>query len=319
MLDRELQPFLRIMIGMIEKGVFKETFFLENESQLNVSSAYVIFIIRPTLENIKTIIRLIQESEEERKYVAFVCPRYTVICNEILEENNVLKSLIIRELPYELIPIENDVLCLEDNSSFKNLSLGIDYASLSLVKHSLQRLEALYGKIPLKYAKGAWSVMILDALSKKEKEPSPEKQEESQYSEIDALIMIDRTVDLFTPLMTQITYEGVIDEFFGIKCGTVDIDEKILETETKGPTGKRTLMLQSKEDIMFGESRDLHFNMMKTAFPKKFQEIKSLLEKKDAAKTVAEMTEYMKKLRNLKIPQVQAFFSISIPLHFNNN
>jgi hypothetical protein len=34
---------------------------------------------------------------------------------------------------------------------------------------------------------------------------------------IDSLIVIDRQVDLVTPLCTQLTYEGLIDEVIGIK------------------------------------------------------------------------------------------------------
>ena len=34
--------------------------------------------------------------------------------------------------------------------------------------------------------------------------------------EIDQLILIDRDVDLVTPLCTQLTYEGLIDEIHGI-------------------------------------------------------------------------------------------------------
>ena len=153
--------------------------------------------------------------------------------------------------------------------------------------------------------------MVLDALTGKEKDVKPEKEDESQYTEVDALVMMDRTVDLYTPLITQLTYEGIIDEFFGIKCATVEVDNKVLEPETKGPTGNRILYLLSQEDIMFAESRDLNFNLMKEHFPKRYEEMKSLCEKKESYKTVAEMTEYMRKLRNLKIPQLQSFFNIS--------
>ena len=34
---------------------------------------------------------------------------------------------------------------------------------------------------------------------------------------IDQFIIIDRNVDLVTPLCTQLTYEGLIDETMGIK------------------------------------------------------------------------------------------------------
>ena len=40
---------------------------------------------------------------------------------------------------------------------------------------------------------------------------------ENQVSpQIDTLLLIDRNVDLLTPLFTQLTYEGLIDELYGI-------------------------------------------------------------------------------------------------------
>ena len=40
---------------------------------------------------------------------------------------------------------------------------------------------------------------------------------ESQITpQIDSLLIIDRTVDPLTPLLSQLTYEGLIDELFSI-------------------------------------------------------------------------------------------------------
>ncbi|EFX74212.1 hypothetical protein DAPPUDRAFT_109112 [Daphnia pulex] len=39
----------------------------------------------------------------------------------------------------------------------------------------------------------------------------------------DTLMIIDRTVDLITPVVTQLTYEGLIDEFYGIIHNTVKL------------------------------------------------------------------------------------------------
>jgi hypothetical protein len=33
----------------------------------------------------------------------------------------------------------------------------------------------------------------------------------------DSLIILDRRVDMITPLLTQLTYEGLVDELIGIK------------------------------------------------------------------------------------------------------
>ena len=37
---------------------------------------------------------------------------------------------------------------------------------------------------------------------------------------IDGMIVLDRRVDMITPLLTQLTYEGLIDEVMGIKSCT---------------------------------------------------------------------------------------------------
>ena len=44
-------------------------------------------------------------------------------------------------------------------------------------------------------------------------------EEEAKVPEIDDLIIIDRDVDMITPMCTQYTYEGLIDEMFSIKYG----------------------------------------------------------------------------------------------------
>lgn len=39
----------------------------------------------------------------------------------------------------------------------------------------------------------------------------------SIFPVFDTLLLLDRNVDLLTPLATQLTYEGLIDEIYGIQ------------------------------------------------------------------------------------------------------
>ena len=41
--------------------------------------------------------------------------------------------------------------------------------------------------------------------------------------QIDSLVIIDRSVDLLSTLPTQLTYEGLIDELFGISQASVKV------------------------------------------------------------------------------------------------
>lgn len=60
---------------------------------------------------------------------------------------------------------------------------------------------------------------------------------ENQVSpQIDSLLLIDREVDLLTPLFTQLTYEGLIDELYGIQNSKSDY---VQETSKFCPTNSQ--------------------------------------------------------------------------------
>ena len=46
--------------------------------------------------------------------------------------------------------------------------------------------------------------------------------------EFDSVMLIDREVDMVTPLCTQLTYAGLIDELYGIRNGIVELDAAIV-------------------------------------------------------------------------------------------
>ncbi|CAG8822201.1 16743_t:CDS:1, partial [Cetraspora pellucida] len=97
---------------------------------------------------------------------------------------------------------------------------------------------------------------------------------------VDSLIIIDRSIDLITTLCTQLTYEGLIDELFGIKALHVEVDSSIV-----GPVQATTVMStttctpyqlqppiqpQSKKknafnsgDKLFAQLRDINFAIVK--------------------------------------------------------
>jgi excinuclease UvrABC ATPase subunit len=48
----------------------------------------------------------------------------------------------------------------------------------------------------------------------------PEFRDIEPSEHLDGLIIIDRSVDWVTPMCTQLTYEGMLDEYIGIRnCG----------------------------------------------------------------------------------------------------
>ena len=291
----------------------KDTSILEvgyNIDEKVLEQPIILFMLKANYKLIRVIIDLCECIPTDKRILIIFIPQYTITCREMFEEGKVLKRIEVHELAFELLPLEKDVLTLDDENSFRNLALGYNFNIFSVIKHSIQRLEALYGKIPLKFAKGKWSCTILDAMHLKE----AKENDEIQSPEIDALVLMDRTVDLYSVLLTQMTYEGIVDEFFSIKTATIEVKEKIVNPETTNEGKLRTLYMTSEDDIMFKETRDLHFNLMKEQFPKKYEEIKSVLEKKETKMSVAEMTEYVKKMRSLNIYKLKNVFHVDLNL-----
>lgn len=106
---------------------------------------------------------------------------------------------------------------MELPNSFANHLLDDDDSYKIYVQSSLQRIETVFGKIKYKFAKGPVSAMIVNKLNAINATTSFSQVQGQQDSEIDCLIMLDRTVDLISPFCVQQTYEGQIDETFGIK------------------------------------------------------------------------------------------------------
>ena len=76
--------------------------------------------------------------------------------------------------------------------------------------------QTLYGIIPNVYGKGKCAKMVAEQIFRMRQELGP-NEEPQMAPKVDNLIILDRSVDFLTPLMTQLTYEGLIDENFGIK------------------------------------------------------------------------------------------------------
>ena len=76
-------------------------------------------------------------------------------------------------------------------------------------------IQSLYGIIPNVLGKGRYARSVLDMMARMRRDIGVDA-DPPMTPQFDTLIIIDRTVDLTTPVVTQLTYEGLIDEFYGI-------------------------------------------------------------------------------------------------------
>jgi hypothetical protein len=83
--------------------------------------------------------------------------------------------------------------------------------------------------------------------------------------------MFDRTVDLISPFCVQQTYEGQIDETFGIETNSAEIDCAILNSNFKAEPGKPTKEQKkfTSEDIIYRQIRDKAYESLGFFFTEK--------------------------------------------------
>jgi hypothetical protein len=135
----------------------------------------------------------------------------------------------------------------------------------------------------------------------------------------DSIIIIDRGVDLVTPLCTQLTYEGLVDEVVGIQSAHVEVDAALVSDGqvsvqmTGGAVGasgsttplangtrkSKKVRLDAVTDPLFGSIRDENFAIVGEKLHNSAKQLNEDYEKRHNAKTVSEMRAFVSKLGGL--------------------
>jgi vacuolar protein sorting-associated protein 33A len=244
----------------------------------------------------------------KRNICVYFVPRRTLICRRVLEEEGVYDSITVGELPLDLVPFEKDVLSLELTGAFRECFLENDRTSLYYVARSLMKLQMLFGVIPRIVGAGRCASRVVDMLLRMRRERGLAGEEEMAQvpPEIDNLVIIDRECDLVTPLCTQLTYEGLVDEVYGINNGFIDVPSEVV-TGKKKPispeeaakpaseqpeTAKPVRVALNNDDRIFAMVRDLNFAVVGPKLNLKAKEIDSYYQTRHNA-DISQLREFV--------------------------
>lgn len=221
----------------------------------------VIFLVRSQLNLMRFICSNVHDDISkglQREYHVYFVPRRTVACEKVLEDEKLHHMITIGEYPLYMVAMDEDVLSFELDLSYKECQVDGDASSLWHIAKAIHKLEFSFGVIPHVRAKGKASVRIADILNRMEAE-EPINSSDMAVPEINTVILLDREVDMVTPLCSQLTYEGLIDEFLHINNGSVEIDASVLGLQQEG---KKTKVPLNSSDKLFKEIRDLNFEVV---------------------------------------------------------
>ncbi|KRY54231.1 Vacuolar protein sorting-associated protein 33A [Trichinella britovi] len=286
-------------------------------------SSRIVFLMHPKMRYAAVVADIVHSTlkqfDNPRFHLIFV-PQRSVICEYELKRYDIIKKLSsIEQLPIYFYAWDDDLISME-NEWFPHATASDDYNMISMISRGLIHLEEIYGPINNIYCKGNMAKDIYDAWSL-QRQTDSRRTLTAFDSYIDSIIIFDRSIDYVTPMVTQLTYEGLIDEIFGIKCASVkmqkmesleDIEEAnkshdsvgILSTSS-GSQDRIQISLNSKQ-CLYSELRDLNFHAVGSTLSK------SIKEQRHTANSVREYKEFVKKLPTLQASRSAAALHTSV-------
>ncbi|KAK2813186.1 hypothetical protein FQN50_000864 [Emmonsiellopsis sp. PD_5] len=331
---------LFVKFSVLQEYGVDRVFLLEN-TNTDSSQKNIVFLVhaekpaqvQSTADQIKQLQR---NGTVEHEFSIFWVPRRTLVCNQILEDEGIIGDVNIVEFPLYFLPLENDILSLELDDSFNDLYLNKDPGSIHLSAKALMQLQLRHGFFPRIVGKGDNARKLADQLLRMRKELDAEEISGLSdgsgrglmvSSTIENLIIIDRDVDFATVLLTQLTYEGLVDEFFEITNNQTEVDSTVIGPSASTPSSsqvtsssasgpaqkqglKRKIQLDSS-DQLFSQLRDANFAIVGSLLNKVARRLESDYESRHVAQSTTELREFVNKL-----PAYQAEHT-SLKIHTN--
>ena len=259
MIDKNCYDLLRVVFNKddLDKMKIDKKHFITKEllTNINRNDDPIIFICQPKINIMEIIYQLSLMFENIEINLIFI-PSETYEIIKFIDFSNLNHRFQIYNFNMDLIPLDNDLISLEKENSFKQLYLEKDITQINDLVNAFIKLEACFGKIKYKYIKGSRAKIFNDLLIKKEKESNMKKDKE-----IFGMIVFDRNVDFITPLTSNYTYEGLIDEYFGINKNNIIIDESYFkEKGFESQTGNKMIYnLSSSNNEFYSRIRCMNY------------------------------------------------------------
>uniref|UniRef100_A0A8C9NNJ0 VPS33B late endosome and lysosome associated n=1 Tax=Serinus canaria TaxID=9135 RepID=A0A8C9NNJ0_SERCA len=191
-------------------------------------------------------------SGRSRKYKIIFSPQKFYACEMVLEEEGVFGDVTCDEWSFYLLPLDEDIISMELPEFFRDYFLEGDHRWINPVARALQLLNSLYGPFGKSYGIGRCAKMSYELWRDLEEESDTEGQ--GRKPEIGHVFLMDRDTDYVTALCSQVVYEGLVDDTFRIKCGSVDFGPDVTSSD------KSIKVLLNSQDKVFSQIRNEHFS-----------------------------------------------------------
>lgn len=285
---------------LISKKVQKDFIKLKS-GILMAGCSVIVYIIPPKKECLEIINNHIEgnnkktdENNEEIKnkieYHVIFFPKINLECENYLKDSYNYACFNKHNLNMDIYPLDHEILSLELNQSFHELYAINNYNSIFLLNRAIIKYETVFGKIKYKYYLGSLGKKLKDLLEEEEKNANLDEEQSTL-----ACVLLDRSIDMITPLITNNIYEALLDDNFNINLNEINVPIKMLDSNSKNNT-IQTIDL-SKKDKFYTNIKDYGFNQIRSYLPSRLQEQNKILE--ESKKRTTDLVKIQEDLKNL--------------------
>lgn len=270
-----MSPLDRIANVSILKQHDVDKLYKIDNKPIYTNADQLCFLIRPRIKHVKNIANLVntdKKSKISRKYKIIFSPQKFYTCDMILEQEGIYGDVTTDEWSFYLLPLDDDIISMELPEFFRDYFLEGDQRWIATVPRALNLLNSIFGPISKIYGIGRCSKMVLDIW--RGDLDDDESDRKDRKPEIGHVFMIDRDVDYVTPLCSQVVYEGLVDDIFRIKCGSVEFGPEVTSSD------KSIKVLLNAQDKVFGEIRNEHFSNIFSFLSQKARNLQSQYDKR---------------------------------------
>ena len=255
------------------------------------------------------------------QYRIVFLPHMTALAKQILKDEGMFskggRNLVSTHvLDIDLIPLDDDVISCLEMPSFRETHMdGTPSHIVTTVAQSLRKVQHVCGTIGRCLSFGPLGEMVLEkmmALSLDDVALGNDEEgrlSENESGEICALMVLDRKVDLVTPLLTPLTYEGLIDDVLHIDAGMIHVNSDIIHppgeegttSETKSSKddndSEQLLLPLNDLDTLYVEVRDQHVEKFGSFLQEQAKALKNThADFSDKNKDLSEIHQFVKQI-----------------------
>lgn len=191
----------------------------------------LIFVIKPindSIDNVIFINTMVNGTVKSIDINIIFIPGETPKIIEYLIEMNHINVFGLYSFSIDIVPIDYDLFSLDNDESFREIYIDKNNSSIEQLANIVLKLEVAFGKIKHKYIKGNNAKLFFDLLFNKEEEHNIKSTDETF-----GMIVLDRSVDFITPFLSNLTFEGLVDECYGIDKGQINVKKKLFKGKFK--------------------------------------------------------------------------------------